>query len=390
MIVSRSGVTTDALQDSALGRKALNLISLGLAQSEIGFLTPDFSIVRSQCVGDYIAANPATPIDKFGFHFPHKLEPTIIQHFQQFCDGNSSLLLNARSHVSSSSPPIIRTSLSLAHDLDRSFAGVNWTVVTDDDSEHALRSSISRALSGVYRPYSEWYLRREGLAKLPRPTSIILCEFISISASATVHVDGSAVRVVFSSKAGPGLSNFSYDWPAISHLGEHEKSIARSLHELCTYLCIQELEIEIIFSKSGECYITQYREIFPRTSYVSTNPLVVHNLLELPSEPESVSEIVSGAFRGNGIPLFVVNHSSGNIADVFAICVCIQEQAISSGYGIVLAFDGARQMSHIVTALEEDPQIVCVVHLPYEHAANLPTGTVYTLDDASDGREHLQ
>ncbi len=193
----------NSVENIKLGKKARDLIFLKRFAVEGGFRVPDFSIIPAETVSGILKRGTPhgereTNID---FTSPQQLSDSMVAFFSSAVSGNITSFQEAFKSVSNKQGfPVLRSSLTLDEGKWESFAGVNYTACPGlkDEAEY-LKAGLSKVLAGLYKPYSEWYLRRHDLASEDRAASIIFTEFIEAPTFGTFSISGSKLEIYIQS-----------------------------------------------------------------------------------------------------------------------------------------------------------------------------------------------
>lgn len=419
MTTTRSSTQDDVVTDHArlgevsashIGGKAYRLLELNDCARSSDFRVPRFCILPVVYCEDYHRRRGGVPsIEYLPLPLPNTLPASIVDYFEDFYTQHAGALRYWADSLDPTGRPYLRSSVALDADSPLSFAGVNYSLQPATASD--LGRGVARAMAGVYRPYSELYLRRYGLQRQPRPASLILCEPIGrLEMFAVAHVTGGRAYIQCTEfeSGDNGRAPFNLSFPLAGreriwrgywkHLARGER-LRQALADLSAYLKDPgHLEIEFSFDTDGKLYFFQYRPLHPATGAngkeANRTAVSIHHsvgrvqgslraLLNSARTPETAGRVLADIARSPDAPMWLVRCNAAEKYDAFALLWTLSTAGVSAPGRILLAQSRPREFMHLFTALLEDTAIEFVAQVYTDDVAALADGALVEAD--SDG-----
>lgn len=273
--------------NESLGPKGLCLAQLGWwGRSTSQFAVPRFAIVPAHLSNDFVEASGPPPEVEYGLiPEPDTPDTEFARHFDGFYSQNRTVFETGLGMVRRSGATYIGSSLTAPKDLRRSFAGVNSRTTpraVPQLSSAAIELAVERALSGLFRPYAELYLRGHRLDRRRRTAAIMFYEFIAAEFEAVAYVHRGHVFIERKELADGGASlasdvRFSLGHPiqasgywAESNRAARVADAIASIAESCGMQPDDVLEVEFCFDSRDVLYVLQYRAYPPTFSQAAS------------------------------------------------------------------------------------------------------------------------
>lgn len=368
--------------NETLGPKGLCLAQLGWwGRSTSKFAVPQFAIAPSQLSDDFIETSGQPPEIDYGLiPEPGTADPAFARHFEGFYSQNRTLFDTGLEIVRRSGATYIGSSLTAPSELRRSFAGVNSRTtpraVPQLDSG-AIELAVERALSGLFRPYTELYLRGHNLHRRRRTAAIMFYEFIAAGFEAVAYVHRGDVFIERKELAEGGASlasdlRFSLGhpiqsagyWAEANRAARVADAIA-SIMESCAMRPDDILEVEFCFDARDVLYVLQYRAYPPTFSHASTSSPIFASVGTISGPVRRVAGLDVTMAEAQSVvddcqqleaPIWLVDWDRRGWDSVRLLWL-LDHERLAQDLRIVAVRARHDEPSHVTAVLREDPRV---------------------------------
>lgn len=368
MIITKENLNVINEESLALGKKAKYLLSLYNISKGMIFDIPDFAIIPGNAIQKYnkkISITDTNFSDAINFMKP---DQDIARQYNEFVYENYKDLSRAFELTRSDFNPRIRTSLCLDVNYKDSFAGVNHTIDCEDDSKDAfLFYAIPQAIAGVYKPYSNWYLKRRNLEHIDRSCSIMFSKFIPDTYAGIAHISLTEANVVLGLNSPEKADVLSFNFCNTQVNLEH-KRLFNALKFIRNKMAEKEIEVEFLLDNkdASKLNIMQIRgvENNENLSFLKDDKhyFFDHKLIDLQNRKNQLDELNS-VFEKVSDPtnyFFIINHENRkNIKylDATSLILKLNEKYPKSYINVLGCYESVMPSTHLMTALREDKNI---------------------------------
>jgi hypothetical protein len=406
------------ISPSLIGEKARRLLELSDCAHSSSFRVPRFCILPGSYCEEYDRKRGgAPPIAYPPLPAPNSIPQPAINYFENFYALHADTLEHWATKLDPLGRPFVRSSVTLDVGMPLSFAGVNYSLQPPVSSlgKSYLSYSVPRVLAGLYRPYSELYLRRYSLHRQSRSASLILCEPVNnLEMYAIAHIVEGIVYTQCNefenlrSDSSPYGLNFPLEvvhksWEGYWKEDARGERLRHALTDLVAYLGgTGFLEVEFSFDKEGRLFFFQYRPLYPayhangreidltwRDPGCASTPLGVpihhtvgrvrgslYSLLNAMRTLEVARRVLEEIDHSQNSPIWLVHCDDPRKYDAFALLWTLGLISAPGPLRIILAQPRPRQIMHMLTALLEDSAFDFVAQIYADDVASLPSGAV--------------
>jgi hypothetical protein len=412
------------IDSSLVGGKAHKLIALNwLAHQAGSFRIPRFCILPATLCETYDRERGGPPLVVYpSLPAPHALSEPVIAYYEDFYSTYAMVFERWAKRIDPAGQPFLRSSLVVEHDDARSFAGVNYSLrpLALLPGQRFLSYALPRLLAGMYRPYTEWYLRRHELHKQNRSAAIMFSEFIEKKLIGIAYVLGGSAYIdcnevpdrqnpePVAHNIGFALAHTRRSWPGYWRQHRRGERLRRALNDFAS--CQKPgscWEIEFCLDMANDIYLMQYRSLpsltssahhlsvaagahwMPNALHVPIYHTVgraegrVRMLMDRDRTPTAIREVIESSRRAGEAIVWVVHLQSDQQWDGFALAWLLAQECISGPLQVILCHAAVRRRMHLTRAMHEDPGVRFVSEMSLKQIALLSDDLAVEID--SDG-----